>query len=113
MTSTLEPRQCADPALDGGMIPDAKWSARQLSRRVQADVCTPLPAKDRRSSEPVTVNWHPTRRCLLDVTPLITAAKQRHELTRAKAIRAINELDRAGAAITFGTVARTAHVSRS
>ncbi len=44
---------------------------------------------------------------------LITAAKQRHELTRAKAIRAIRELDRTGAAITFGTVARAAQVSRS
>jgi hypothetical protein len=39
---------------------------------------------------------------------LITAAKQRHELTRAKAIRAIRELDRAGTAVTFGTVARVA-----
>jgi hypothetical protein len=46
-------------------------------------------------------------------THLITAAKQRHELTRAKAIRAIRELDRSGAAITFGTVARAAQVSRS
>lgn len=46
-------------------------------------------------------------------THLITAAKQRHELTRAKAIRAIRELDRTGTAITFGTVARTAQVSRS
>jgi len=44
---------------------------------------------------------------------LISAAKQRHELTRAKAIRAIRELDRSGAAITFGSVARTAQVSRS
>jgi hypothetical protein len=44
---------------------------------------------------------------------LITAAKQRHELTRAKAIRAIRELDRTGAVVTFGTVARTAQVSRS
>jgi hypothetical protein len=44
---------------------------------------------------------------------LITASKQRHELTRAKAIRAIRELDRTGAVITFGTVARTAQVSRS
>jgi hypothetical protein len=44
---------------------------------------------------------------------LITAAKQRHELTRAKAIRAIGELDRAGTAVTFGTVATAAQVSRS
>ncbi len=46
-------------------------------------------------------------------TRLVTAAKQRHELTRAKAIRAIRELDRAGTAVTFETVARTANVSRS
>ncbi len=46
-------------------------------------------------------------------THLITAAKQRHELTRAKAIRAIRELDHTGAAVTFGTVARAAQVSRS
>jgi hypothetical protein len=46
-------------------------------------------------------------------THLITAAKQRHELTRAKAIRAIRELARDGATVTFGTVARAAHVSRS
>lgn len=46
-------------------------------------------------------------------THLITAAKQRHELTRAKAIRAIRELDHTGVAITFGTVAQAAQVSRS
>jgi hypothetical protein len=46
-------------------------------------------------------------------THLITAAKQRHELTRAKAIRAIRALDRAGTAVTFGTLAREAQVSRS
>jgi hypothetical protein len=44
---------------------------------------------------------------------LLTAAKQRHELTRAKAIRALHELDRTGTAVTFETVARTAGVSRS
>jgi len=44
---------------------------------------------------------------------LITAAKQRHELTRAKAIRAIRELDHAGTAVTFGTIAKAAQVSRS
>jgi hypothetical protein len=47
------------------------------------------------------------------VRHLISAAKQRHELTRAKAIRAIRQLDRDGATITFGAVARTAQVSRS
>ncbi len=46
-------------------------------------------------------------------THLITAAKQRHELTRAKAIRAIRELHHTGAAITFDTVAQAAQVSRS
>jgi hypothetical protein len=46
-------------------------------------------------------------------THLITAARQRHELTRAKAIRAIRQLARTGASITFGSVARAAMVSRS
>jgi Family of unknown function (DUF6262) len=44
---------------------------------------------------------------------LITAAKQRHELTRAKAIAALHELDRSGAKITFESVADQAGVSRS
>lgn len=44
---------------------------------------------------------------------LITAAQRRHELTRAKAIRALRELDQAGALVTFETVARAAEVSRS
>ncbi|MCW2649314.1 MAG: hypothetical protein QOE41_2918 [Mycobacterium sp.] len=44
---------------------------------------------------------------------LVTAAQQRHELTRAKAIAAMHELDRAGAVITFESVARHAGVSRS
>lgn len=44
---------------------------------------------------------------------LVTAAKRRHELTRAKAIRALRELDRAGTPVTFQTLARTADVSRS
>jgi Family of unknown function (DUF6262) len=48
-----------------------------------------------------------------DTQHLITAAKRRHELTRAKAIRALRELDRAGTPVTFETVARTANVSRS
>ena len=46
-------------------------------------------------------------------TPLVAAAKQRHELTRARAIQAIRELDRAGAAVTFTAVAGQAQVSRS
>jgi hypothetical protein len=45
--------------------------------------------------------------------PLAAAAKRRHELTRAKAIQAIRELDRAGTAVTFTTVAAQAQVSRS
>jgi hypothetical protein len=44
---------------------------------------------------------------------IIAAAQRRHELTRAKAIRALRELDHAGASITFEAVARTAGVSRS
>jgi hypothetical protein len=44
---------------------------------------------------------------------LIRAAQQRHEHTRAKAIAAMHELDRNGAALTFESVARHAGVSRS
>src|SRR5207248_2077630 len=44
---------------------------------------------------------------------LITAAQRRHQLTRAKAIRALRELDQAGAPVTFKTVAHAAEVSRS
>ncbi|MFX0578862.1 DUF6262 family protein [Nocardia nepalensis] len=44
---------------------------------------------------------------------LITAAQRRHELTRAKAIQALHELDQAGTAITFEAVAQHADVSRS
>lgn len=46
-------------------------------------------------------------------TPLAAAARQRHELTRSKAIQALRELDRAGTAVTFEAVARHAGVSRS
>lgn len=46
-------------------------------------------------------------------TPLVAAARRRHELTRSKAIRAIRELDDAGAVVTFDAVARHADVSRS
>jgi hypothetical protein len=44
---------------------------------------------------------------------LITAAQQRHEYTRAKALAAMHELDRAGAVLNFESVARHAGVSRS
>lgn len=46
-------------------------------------------------------------------TPLAVAAKRRHELTRSRAIQAIRELGRAGAAVTFTAVAGQAQVSRS
>jgi hypothetical protein len=44
---------------------------------------------------------------------LADAARRRHELTRAKAVRALRELDRAGTTVTFDGVARAAGVSRS
>lgn len=44
---------------------------------------------------------------------IIAAARQRRELTRAKAIRALRTLDASGAPVTFETVARAAEVSRS
>lgn len=46
-------------------------------------------------------------------THVILAAKQRHELTRAKAIKALRELSRAGEPVGFATVAERAGVSRS
>jgi hypothetical protein len=45
--------------------------------------------------------------------PLSEAASRRHELTRAKAIQALRELDRAGTPVTFARVAQAAGVSRS
>jgi hypothetical protein len=44
---------------------------------------------------------------------IIRAAQQRHQLTRAKAIRALRELDHSGEPVTFEAVARAAGVSRS
>ena len=44
---------------------------------------------------------------------LITAARRRHELTHARAIRALRELDQAREHITFEIVARKAGISRS
>lgn len=44
---------------------------------------------------------------------LSEAAARRHELTRAKAIQALRELDRAGTPVTFASVAYAAGVSRS
>ena len=45
--------------------------------------------------------------------PLSEAAARRHELTRAKAIQALRELDRASTPITFAGVAQAAGISRS
>ncbi len=45
--------------------------------------------------------------------PLALAAARRHELTRAKAIQALRELDRAGAPVTFASAAAAAGISRS
>jgi len=45
--------------------------------------------------------------------PLARAAARRHELTRAKAIQALRELDRAGTPVTFAAVASAAGISRS
>jgi hypothetical protein len=44
---------------------------------------------------------------------LAVAARRRHELTRAKAIRALGELTRTGTPVSFELVATTAGVSRS
>ncbi|WP_372412276.1 DUF6262 family protein [Streptomyces luteireticuli] len=44
---------------------------------------------------------------------LALSARQRHELTRAKTIKTLRELDTAGTPVTFEAVARTAQVSRS
>jgi len=48
-----------------------------------------------------------------DPAPIIIAARRRHELTRAKPIQAIRELDRAGTPVTFTALAQAAGVSRS
>ena len=45
--------------------------------------------------------------------PLSEAAARRHELTRAKAVQALRELDRAGTLVTFAGVAQAAEISRS
>jgi hypothetical protein len=45
--------------------------------------------------------------------PLSEAAARRHELTRARAIQALRELDRAGTPVTFAGVAQAAGISRS
>ncbi len=45
--------------------------------------------------------------------PLSEAAARRHELTRARAVQALRELDRAGAPVTYAGVAQAAGISRS
>jgi hypothetical protein len=45
--------------------------------------------------------------------PLSEAAARRHELTRARAVQALRELDRAGTPVTFAGVAQAAGISRS
>jgi hypothetical protein len=45
--------------------------------------------------------------------PIVRAAKQRSELTRAKAVQSIRQLERSGAVVTFEAVAASAGVSRS
>ena len=45
------------------------------------------------------------------IDPLSEAAARRHELTRAKAVQALRELDRAGAPVTFAAVAQAAGIS--
>lgn len=44
---------------------------------------------------------------------IIAAARQRHELTRAKAVQALRTLDAEGRPVTFEAVASAAGVSRS
>lgn len=44
---------------------------------------------------------------------IVVAARRRRELTRAKAIQALRELERTGAPVTFQSVAAAATVSRS
>ena len=48
-----------------------------------------------------------------DLAPLAAAAARRHELTRSRAIQALRELGRAGAPVTFASVATAAGISRS
>lgn len=48
-----------------------------------------------------------------NAAPIVAAARHRHELTRARAVQALRELDRTGAPATFAAVAAKAGVSRS
>jgi len=44
---------------------------------------------------------------------IVAAARSRHQVTRAKAIKALQEIDAAGTTVTFSAVARSAGVSRT
>jgi hypothetical protein len=48
-----------------------------------------------------------------NTVPIIAAARHRHELTRARAVQALRELDHTGAPVTFAAVAAAGGVSRS
>jgi hypothetical protein len=48
-----------------------------------------------------------------NAAPIVAAARHRHELTRARAVQALRELDRTGTPVTFAAVAAKASVSRS
>ena len=39
-----------------------------------------------------------------NAAPIVAAARHRHELTRARAVQALRELDRTGAPVTFAAV---------
>jgi hypothetical protein len=47
------------------------------------------------------------------LSPIVVAAQRRHELTRAKAIHALRELERAGTPVSYSAVAHAAGISRS
>src|SRR5712671_1559219 len=72
------------------------------------------PATSTRSSPPLKLMSRMTRRQQpVRPDPLSEAAARRHELTRSRAIQALRELDRAGAPVTFASVAQAAGISRS
>jgi len=48
-----------------------------------------------------------------NAAPIVAAARHRHELTRARAVQALRELDRTGAPVTFAAIAAKAGVSCS
>jgi hypothetical protein len=47
------------------------------------------------------------------VTSMVTAAKERHDTTRRRAVDALRHLDAVGEAVSFAAVARAAGVSRA